>query len=195
MTSCACEGAGGENSNVNGLTMGMENPMGIFTPDLNTLRELYRTELERAFNMEKQIAEKGLPAMIKNATNPELAAAFEEHLDETQQHVARLERILNGLEGEANETKCKVVSTLISSADSDVSDAKDPMLRDVVLIAAGNQVEHHEIAVYGTLRTWAEVLGETEEAEILDRTLNEEKAADAKLSALAAQINVAAPVA
>jgi ferritin-like metal-binding protein YciE len=169
--------------------------MGIFTPDMNTLLELYRAELERALNMEKQIAEKGLPAMIKNATNAELQQAFRSHLDETQEHILRLERILDEIEGEPNEAKCKVASSLIASAESDVSDTKDAMLRDVVLIAAGNQVEHHEIAVYGTLRTWAEVLGEPEQAEVLERTLEEEKAADAKLTALAMQINVEAPVA
>lgn len=169
--------------------------MGIFTPDTKNLRELYRIELQRALNMEKQIAEKGLPGMIRSATNPELAAAFEDHLDETMQHITRLEVILNEIEGEENESKCKVASTLISSAESDASDAKDPMLRDVVLIAAGNQVEHHEIAVYGTLKTWAEVLGESGHVDILDRTLEEEKTADAKLNALAAQINVEAPVA
>ncbi|SEG57002.1 Ferritin-like metal-binding protein YciE [Bryocella elongata] len=169
--------------------------MGVFTPDVHTLRELYKAELERALNMEKQIAEKGLPAMIKAATSSELSSAFQSHLQETQAQIQRLERILDEVEGEANEGKCKVISQLISSAYSEVGDATDPMLRDVVLIAAGNQVEHHEIAVYGTLRTWAEVLGEREHAEVLERTLEEEKAADAKLTALASQINVEVPVA
>jgi ferritin-like metal-binding protein YciE len=169
--------------------------MGIFTPDVNNLRELYVTGLERALNSEKQIVEKGLPAMIEKATSPELKQAFETHLKESQEHVARLERILDAAEGEANESKCKVTAALISGAESDIKDAANDSIRDVVLIAAGNQVEHHEIAVYGTLRTWAEVLGEDEDAAILDKTLAEEEAADELLTSLAEEINVEAPVA
>jgi ferritin-like metal-binding protein YciE len=169
--------------------------MGIFTPDVNNLRELYVTGLERALNSEKQIVEKGLPAMIEKATSPELKQAFETHLKESQEHVARLERILDAAEGEARETKCKVTASLISSAESDISDAANEGIRDVVLIAAGNQVEHHEIAVYGTLRTWAEVLGEDADAALLDKTLAEEEAADELLTSLAEEINVEAPVA
>jgi ferritin-like metal-binding protein YciE len=169
--------------------------MGIFTPDVNNLRELYVTGLERALNSEKQIVEKGLPAMIEKATSPELKQAFETHLKESQEHVARLERILDAQEGEVNESKCKVTAALISGAESDISDAANEGIRDVVLIAAGNQVEHHEIAVYGTLRTWAEVLGEDADAAILDKTLAEEEAADELLTSLAEEINVEAPVA
>lgn len=169
--------------------------MGVFTPDVTNLRELYQTKLQQALNMEKQIVEKGLPAMIEKSSNPQLAEAFRTHLEESKQHVSRLERILDEVEGEENETKCKVASTLISEASSDISDADNEMIRDVVLIAAGNQVEHHEIAVYGTLRTWAEVLGEPEQAELLERTLQEEKNADQLLTDLASQINVEAPVA
>jgi ferritin-like metal-binding protein YciE len=98
-------------------------------------------------------------------------------------------------EGEANEGNCKVASALISEASSHISDAGDTAIRDVILIAAGNQVEHHEIAVYGTLRNWAEVLGEDEHAAVFERTLEEEKNADALLTSLSEQINVAAPVA
>jgi ferritin-like metal-binding protein YciE len=86
-----------------------------------------------------------------------------------------------------------VTAALISQAETHVGDTKDLTLRDVVLIAAGNQVEHHEIAVYGTLRTWAEVLGETEHAELLQKTLIEEENADELLTELSEQINVAAP--
>jgi ferritin-like metal-binding protein YciE len=169
--------------------------MGIFTPDVNNLRELYVTMLERALNSERQIVEKGLPAMIEKSTNPRLAEAFRTHLEESREHVARLERILNAEEGEANESKCKVTASLISGAESDISDASNEGIRDVVLIAAGNQVEHHEIAVYGTLRTWAEILGENEDAAILEKTLEEEENADELLTELSQQINVAAPVA
>ncbi len=91
--------------------------------------------------------------------------------------------------------KCKVTSALISEGGSAAKDARDNTLRDVVLIAAGNQVEHHEIAIYGTLRNLAIILGEAEHAALLDKTLDEEKHADKVLTELSEQINVAAPVA
>jgi ferritin-like metal-binding protein YciE len=169
--------------------------MGIFTPDVNNLRELYITGLKRALNSERQIADKGLPAMIEKATSPQLKDAFRNHLIETREHVARLERILDADSGEADDSKCKVTASLISGAESDISDAANQGIRDVILIAAGNQVEHHEIAVYGTLRTWAEIIGENEDAAILEKTLDEEEAADELLTELSQEINVAAPVA
>ena len=169
--------------------------MGIFTSDVNNLRELYIETLKRTLNSERQILDKGLPSMIENATSPELADAFRNHLEETRQHVARLERILDSADGEVDDIKCKVTASLISAADSEVSDAANDGIRDVILIAAGNQTEHHEIAVYGTLRTWAEILGESQDAATLDKTLHEEENADAMLSKLSQQINVAAAVA
>jgi ferritin-like metal-binding protein YciE len=169
--------------------------MGIFTPDVNNLRELYFNTLQHALSSEKQIVEKGLPAMIEKATNPELAQAFRDHLAESKQHVIRLERILDAAKGEVNESKCKVTAQLIASAEAEIGDAANEQIRDVILIAAGNQVEHHEIAVYGTLRTWAEVLGNSQDAQLLDKTLAEEENADELLSRLSQQINVAAPVA
>jgi ferritin-like metal-binding protein YciE len=166
--------------------------MGIFTTDMNNLRELYIDTLKRALNSERQIADKGLPAMIEKSTNPQLADAFRNHLVETKQHVVRLERILDNQAGEADDAKCKVTSALISSAESSIGDAANNNLRDVILIAAGNQVEHHEIAVYGTLRTWAEILGESQDAALLDKTLQEEENADELLTQLSQQVNVAA---
>jgi ferritin-like metal-binding protein YciE len=169
--------------------------MGIFTPDVNTLRELYISKLEHTLNSERQIVEKGLPAMIEKSTSPELAEAFRTHLEESKMHISRLERILDAREGEINDSKCKITAALISSAESTISDAANVGVRDVVLIAAGNEVEHHEIAVYGTLRTWAEVLGEHEDAVVLEKTLHEEIHADEVLTELSQSINVAAPVA
>jgi ferritin-like metal-binding protein YciE len=166
--------------------------MGVFTPDLTTLRELYISTLEHALNSERQIAEKGLPAMIEKAATPQLKEVFRQHLDETKQHAARLERILDKEEGEHNETKCKVTASLISQAEANISDAKNEAVRDIILIAAGNQVEHHEIAVYGTLRTWAQVLGEDEHVAMLEKTLEEEENADDLLTKLSQQVNHAA---
>jgi len=166
--------------------------MGIFTPDVHNLRELYVTMLERALNSEKQIVEKGLPAMIEKSTTPGLAEAVRRQLDESKMHVARLERILDVQEGEQNESKCKVTAALISGAESDISDASNESIRDVILIAAGNQVEHHEIAVYGTLRTWASILGEDDDVALLEKTLDEEEQADELLTELSREINVGA---
>ncbi len=168
--------------------------MGLFTPDMNNLRELYRQMLQRSLSSERQIVDDGLPAMIKNSTNSQLKNAFRTHLEESKEHVSRLERILQENEGDVSTTKCKVTATLIAEGGSMAKDAKDETLRDVVLIAAGNQVEHHEIAIYGTLRNMAIILGEAEHAALLDKTLEEEKHADKLLTELSEQINVAAPV-
>lgn len=169
--------------------------MGLFTPDVNTLRELYITELKKALNMEKQIVEKGLPTMIENATSPELANAFRTHLEESRGHVSRLEQILQDNTGDVDDSTCAAMKALIAEGGSSAKDAGDATLRDVVLIAAGNQVEHHEIAVYGTLATWADILGEDRHSSLLEQTLEEEKKADALLTSLSEQINVEAPAA
>ena len=169
--------------------------MGLFTPDMNNLRELYRTMLQRSLDSERQIVEEGLPKMIENSTNSQLKNAFRTHLEESKEHISRLERIMRDNDGEASTSKCKVTAALISEGSSSAKDAKDQTLRDVVLIAAGNQVEHHEIAIYGTLRNMAIILGEAEHAALLDKTLDEEKHADKLLTELSEQINVAAPVA
>lgn len=169
--------------------------MGVFTPDVNNLRDLYINMLQHVLSSERQIVDKGLPAMIEKSTNPELARAFRNHLAESEQHISRLERILDAAQGEVNDAKCKVTAALISSAESAIGDAANESIRDVMLIAAGNQVEHHEIAVYGTLRTWAEILGNAQDAQLLDKTLGEELGADEMLTRLSHQVNIAAPVA
>lgn len=169
--------------------------MGIFTPDVNTLRDLYTTHLQKALDMENQLVDKGLPAMIEKANSQELSNALRQHLEETREHASRLKRILKENQGEAESSKCKAMSALISEGSSAIGDAKDNTVRDVVIIAAGNQVEHHEIAVYGTLATWADILGESDHAAILEKTLEEEKQADAILTRLSEEINVEAPAA
>ena len=168
--------------------------MGLFSPDFDNLRELYTTTLERQLSSEKQITV-ALGEMIEKSTAQQLAAGFKKHLDETKEHVSRLERILEETAGTTKDSKCKITAALISGAQADISSAKDTQIRDVVLIASGNQVEHHEIAMYGTLRNWALILGETKHAELLETTLEEEKGADKLLTKLSEQINVAAPVA
>jgi ferritin-like metal-binding protein YciE len=167
--------------------------MSLFSADVNDLRTLYVQGLRKALNSERQIVEKGLPEMIKVSTNPDLAEAFRTHLEESRIHISRLEEILEAEEGDADDSKCKTTASLISEASSEASDAKNNAVRDVSLIASGNKVEHHEIAVYGTLRTWAVLLGEDEDAALLEQTLDEEKNADALLTELSEQVNVQAP--
>ncbi|HZL26892.1 MAG TPA: DUF892 family protein [Acidobacteriaceae bacterium] len=167
--------------------------MGLFTPDVNDLRGLYIDGLRMALSSERQIVEEGLPAMIKAAKSPKLREAFQAHLTESKTHVTRLEKILEAEQGDDDDSKCKVMAALISGASSEAGDATNDAVRDVSLIASGNKVEHHEIAVYGTLRTWAMVLGEDGDARILEQTLEEEKNADALLTRLSEQINVQAP--
>ena len=167
--------------------------MGVFTPDLDTMRELYVLTLQRTLSSEKQIVD-ALPKMIEKSTSTELAKAFREHLAESEQHVSRLNTILSS-QGKDSDSKCKITAAIISGAESEISDAGNDQIRDVVLIAGGNQIEHHEIAVYGTLRTWAEVLGDDRAVPLLEKTLKEEKHADEVLTQLSRQINVQAAVA
>ena len=168
--------------------------MGLFTPSFDNLRELYQTSLERQLSSEIQIVD-ALQKMIEKSTAEQLKTAFHQHLEESKTHVSRLERILDETTGERETSKCKITAALVSGAESNISAAKEDHLRDVVLIASGNEVEHHEIATYGTLRNWAMILGEMGHAELLEKTLEEEKNADKVLTKLAEQINVTAPVA
>jgi ferritin-like metal-binding protein YciE len=162
--------------------------MKFFSADLQDLRELYNNSLQKALDMEKHIT-KALPTMIEKSTDPELKQAFETHLRETEAHVTRLETILNDTTGEASTIKCKVVASLVSEAEDSIKDAGNASVRDVVLIAAGQQVEHHEIAVYGTLRDWAEILGQENHASLLEQTLDEEKNADTLLTEISNKVN------
>ena len=168
--------------------------MGLFTPDNDTMQQLYTVHVQRALNLEKQIVD-ALPTMIEKSSRPELANAFRTHLAESREQYGRLERILNEIAGEANGKRCPAASGLIDEAQSGVADAGNDQIRDVVLIAAGNQIEHHEIAVYGTLIAWATALGNDKHAAMLSKSLEEGKRADMVLTQLAAQINVTAPAA
>jgi len=162
--------------------------MKLFSANLKDLRELYNNSLQKAFDMEQQIA-KALPTMIETSTNPDLKQAFSDHLSQTQEHVASVQGILERTFGEAKSSKCKVAASLISEAEDIITDAKDPSVRDVALIGAGQQVEHHEMAVYGTLRNWAEILGESTDAAVLEQILDEEKEADELLTSISDRIN------
>jgi len=166
--------------------------MKFFSENIEDLRTLYIANLKKALDMEQKIT-KALPTMIEKATDPQLASAFNNHLTETQGHLAKVETLLRDVnKGEADTSTCKAISALVSEAEDNIKDAADTTIRDITLIASAQQVEHHEIAVYGTLRTWAELLGEDDAADILDSILDEEKNADELLTSIADGVNTAA---
>jgi ferritin-like metal-binding protein YciE len=155
---------------------------------VKSLRELFGIELSYAYDCEKKLVEKGLPTMIENATSRELRAALEQHLQETRNQLARLERVFSAI-GMQPDTKTNDIFDKITSAVKDSkSNIEDPALRDAALIANGNLVEHYEIATYGTLASFARNLGFQDAAALLQQTLNEEKQADAKLTQIGEQI-------
>jgi ferritin-like metal-binding protein YciE len=165
--------------------------MKLFSANIEDLRTLYIDSLQKALDMEQKIV-KALPTMVEKSTDPELADAFSAHLEQTRDHVAKVESILRGVTGEANTTTCKVISGLTTEAEDNIKDATDPGIRDVSLIASGQQVEHHEIAVYGTLRTWAGILGQANNVVILDSILAEEEEADDLLTQISERVNISA---
>jgi ferritin-like metal-binding protein YciE len=144
--------------------------------------------------MEQKIT-KALPTMIEKSTNPDLATAFEDHLQQTQGHVTAVEGLLRQATGDASTGTCKAISSLITEAEDNIKDAGDTSIRDITLISSAQQVEHHEIAVYGTLRNWAEILGLDTDAEVLESILQEEKEADELLTELSENINTTAETA
>jgi ferritin-like metal-binding protein YciE len=165
--------------------------MKLFSDNIEDLRTLYVANLKKALDMEQKIT-KALPKMIEKSTDPQLATAFRNHLTETQEHVAKVESLLHAATGEADTSTCKVISALITEAEDSIKDAGDTSIRDITLIGAAQQVEHHEIAVYGTLRSWAELLGEDEAANTLDSILDQEKNADELLSTISDSVNTTA---
>lgn len=167
--------------------------MKLFSAHIEDLRTLYISNLKKALDMEQKIT-KSLPDLIDNSSDPELADAFRMHLDETQGHVSTVESLLRKHIGETATETCKVIGGLVTEASDTIKDATDPSVRDIALIGAAQQVEHHEIAVYGTLRRWAEILGLDEDAALLESVEAEEENADAVLSEIADRVNLEANV-
>jgi ferritin-like metal-binding protein YciE len=165
--------------------------MKLFSANIEDLRSLYIDNLEKALDMEQHIV-KALPKMIEKTTDTDLAEAFSNHLEETRGHVDKITRLLDQTTGEALTTTCKVISALITEAEDAIKDVTAPALLDVALIGAAQQVEHHEIAVYGTLRSWAELLDLDNHVQALESILEQEKNADTLLSDLSDEINVTA---
>jgi ferritin-like metal-binding protein YciE len=162
--------------------------------ELDSLRALYIDELKDLYSAEQQLV-KALPKMARNATNPELQQAFTEHLEKTKGHVDRLERIFESLESSPGGKKCVGMEGLIEEADELLGeDAQDDVL-DAGLISKAQHVEHYEMAGYGTVRSYALILGENDHADLLQQTLEEEKEADELLTNLAERsINIDATI-
>lgn len=155
---------------------------------VKSLPELFEIELNYAYDCEKKLVEKGLPTMIEKSSSSELRRALEQHLQETRNHITRLDRVFSAI-GKQPDTKTNDIFDKMTSATKDsISNFDESPLRDAALIANGNLVEHYEIATYGTLASFARSLGLNEAASLLDQTLNEEKQADAKLTEIGEQV-------
>ena len=152
---------------------------------IKDLRGLFEIELRYAYDCEQKLVDEGLPSMIEAAASPELRSALENHLTETRKHVQRLERVFGAAGIEPDTKGNDIIDEMMSAAKDSVSNIDDSPLRDAALIVNGNQVEHYEIALYGSLVSFARKLGLESALSALEETLKEEKAADAKLTQLA----------
>ncbi len=159
---------------------------------LKTLDDALLEELADLLSAETQLTE-ALPKMAQAATNPQLRAGFEEHLLQTQNQIERLNQAFKLLGQEPESKTCKAMKGLIAEGDELLKEDADPQVKDALLIAAAQKVEHYEIASYGTVCTWADLLGNNEVKELLGQTLNEEEQTDQKLTKLAeSKVNTAA---
>ena len=149
---------------------------------IESLRQLFEIELRYAYDCEQKLVKKGLPTMIEAASSPQLRSALEQHLEETRNHVRRVEQVFSAIKAEPKTEDNDVLDELTSAAKDLVGDIEAATLKDAALILSGNQVEHYEIAVYGSLVAFAQQLGLQEAVGLLQKTLEEEKAADAKLT-------------
>ncbi len=151
---------------------------------LDNLRKLYFEELRDLYSAENQLL-KALPKMAKGASSEELRQAFENHLQETEGHVERLETIFEDLDESPKGKTCHAMKGLVEEGSEILEEEGEESVLDAGIIAAAQKVEHYEIASYGTVRTFAELLGEKNAAKLLQQTLDEEGAADEKLNELA----------
>jgi ferritin-like metal-binding protein YciE len=165
--------------------------MKFFSANLDSLRELYFDQLQQLHSAETQITE-ALPKMIQSATEPQLKNVLQTHLQETKGHVARLEQILKEAKGSVDSKRSKGMAALITEGEDVIKDAADQSVRDAGIIAAAQKVEHYEIAAYGSVRNYAEILGKDSDARLLDQTLEEEKHADSILTGISDTANTKA---
>jgi ferritin-like metal-binding protein YciE len=166
--------------------------MGLFSKDIKTIDDLFVHQLQDIYYAEKQIV-KALPDMIEKATDPKLKQGFQTHLEETKGHVARVEQVFKMHGSDAKAVNCPAIDGIIKEANEVAGDVADKAVLDAALINAAQAVEHYEMARYGTLIAWAKQLGRSDCASVLQKTLDEERATDKKLTALAeSEVNIRA---
>ncbi|WP_332685171.1 YciE/YciF ferroxidase family protein [Bosea sp. (in: a-proteobacteria)] len=158
--------------------------MGLFSKDIKTMDDLFVHQLQDIYYAEKQI-HKALPTMIDKATDPQLKQGLEAHRGETEGHIRRLEQVFKQHGVEAKGTDCPAIDGILAEADEVTGEVDDKQVLDAAIIAAAQAVEHYEITRYGTLAAWAKRLGREDCAALLQQNLDEEHAADNKLTQLA----------
>jgi ferritin-like metal-binding protein YciE len=170
--------------------------MGLLTSnDIKDFQSLYSLQLRYLLSTENQIV-KGLKSMITHSTDQQLKQAFQSHLQETEVHVTRLQEMLADLnDGNVDDKKDPIITALIGAGENIVKESNEGPVRDAGLIASAQKVEHYEMASYGSARNWARILGQSRHAEMLQRTLDEEKHADELLTAIAERTNTTAAAA
>jgi ferritin-like metal-binding protein YciE len=163
--------------------------MGLFSKDIKNMHDLFLHNLADIYYAEQQIV-KALPTMVKKATDRQLKQGFENHLRESETHVKRLEQIFQKLDVKAKGVDCPAIDGILKEANEVAGEVEDKSVLDAALIASAQAVEHYEMTRYGTLIAWAKQLGRQDLIGLLKQTLNEEKATDQKLTAMAeAQVN------
>jgi ferritin-like metal-binding protein YciE len=163
--------------------------MGLFSKDIKTMEDLFVHTLRDIYYAEKQIV-KALPGMIEKATDPQLKQGFQTHLRETDNHVKRLEQVLQTIGKKPQGVDCPAIDGIIKEANEVVGEVEKKQVLDAALIAAAQAVEHYEMTRYGTLISWAKELGHNDVVTLLNQTLDEEKATDKKLTSMAeSQVN------
>jgi ferritin-like metal-binding protein YciE len=166
--------------------------MGLFTKDIRTMDDLFVHQLQDVYYAEKQLV-KALPKMAEKATDKQLKQGFLSHLEETKTHVQRLEQVFQMHGAEVKAVDCPAIDGIIKEADEVTGEVADKSVLDAALINAGQAAEHYEITRYGSLIAWAKQLGRNDCASILQKTLDEERATDKKLTTLAeSKINLRA---
>jgi ferritin-like metal-binding protein YciE len=163
--------------------------MGLFTKDIETMDELLLHGLKDIYYAENQIV-RSLPKLIEKATNRDLTKGLQDHLQETKNQIGRLDQVFKKLGQDPQGVKCPAIDGLISEADEVAGEVADKDVLDAAIVGSAQAVEHYEIARYGTLIAWAESLGHDDIIRLLNTNLNEEKAADKKLSTVAVRKGV-----
>ena len=158
--------------------------MGLFSKDIKTMDDLFLHTLQDIYYAENKIL-KSLPDMVEHANNAQLKQGLKSHLGETQGHVKRIEQVFQMLNQKPKAVTCPAIDGIIEEAEEVTGEVEDKNVLDAAIIAAGQAVEHYEITRYGSLIAWAKQLGKNDVARVLEQTLNEEKAADKKLTSIA----------